>query len=175
MLSIDQLNRLSEEDAAIAFEQCCGANQWVERMVYSRPFESLTEVLETSDNVWEECDVDDYEDAFSYHVRIGDPEEMADLADAGSDLEDLGRKWSQQELKSLENMSPDLLGAFAQANAAYEERFGFLFVVCAPGKPPQEILGMLKERLANDPGTEIRLAAEEQNKITRMRLKKLLA
>lgn len=73
-MNIDQLNRLSEADATSAFEQCCGSSEWVERMVYSRPFESLGEVLETSDTIWEECDVDDYEEAFSHHPRIGDIE-----------------------------------------------------------------------------------------------------
>ena len=62
-MNIDQLNRLSEADATAAFAQCCGAAEWVERMVYSRPFDSLGEVLETSDTIWEECDVDDIEQA----------------------------------------------------------------------------------------------------------------
>ena len=174
-MTIDQLNRLSEAEAATAFEQCCGATEWVERMVFSRPFESLGEVLETSDTVWEECDVDDYEEAFSYHPRIGILEDEDRKRATTGELADLGMKWAAQELKSLEATDPAVLEKLADANDEYEEKFGHIFVVTASGKSGQELLTMLQARMANDPKDEILIAAAEQNKITKLRLKKLLA
>jgi len=64
-----------------------------------------------------------------------------------------------------------VLGA---ANAAYQARFGYIFIVCATGKTTEEMLALLKQRLTNDPGSELRVAAEEQRKITRLRIERLL-
>ena len=166
-MTIDQLNRLPEADATAAFEQCCGADQWVERMVYSRPFENLAEVLETSDTIWEECDVDDYEEAFSHHPKIGDVDSLAKkFANT--------KAWAAGEQKGVEGADRAVLEKLAQGNANYEEKFGFIFIVNATGKSAAEMLALLEARLGNDPKDEIMIAAEEQNKITRLRLKKLL-
>ena len=174
-MTIDQLNRLSEADAATAFEQCCGAAEWAERMVYSRPFELLSEVLETSDTIWEECDVDDYEEAFSFLPRIGELEDEDRKRATTGELADLSMKWAAQELKSVEASTPEVLDKLADANDEYEEKFGHIFVATAAGKSGQELLSMLQARMGNDPKDEILIAAAEQNKITKLRLKKLLA
>jgi len=65
--------------------------------------------------------------------------------------------------------------ALAERNRAYEARFGRIYIVCATGKTAEEMLAILRARLANDPATELRAAAAEQAKITRLRLEKLLA
>jgi 2-oxo-4-hydroxy-4-carboxy-5-ureidoimidazoline decarboxylase len=167
-MTLDQLNRLSEADATAAFRQCCAAMRWVERMVIDRPFESLSELLEISDRVWEECDVDDYLEAFQGHPRIGDVESLAKKY-AGT------KDWVSGEQKGVNGADPAVLERLAKGNADYEERFGHLFIVCATGKSAAEMLALLEARLGNDPEHEIGVAAGEQNKITRIRLKKLLA
>jgi len=63
----------------------------------------------------------------------------------------------------------------AAANRAYEAAFGHIFIICATGKSSEEIIRELQRRLANDRETELRNAAEEQRKITRLRLEKMLA
>jgi len=65
--------------------------------------------------------------------------------------------------------------ALADGNLTYEARFGRIYIVCATGKSAEEMLGILRSRLANDPEAELRVAAGEQAKITRLRLEKLLA
>jgi 2-oxo-4-hydroxy-4-carboxy-5-ureidoimidazoline decarboxylase len=167
-MTLDQLNRSDEAEAAAALEQCCGASQWVERMVYARPFENLAEVLETSDTIWGECDVDDYEEAFSHHPRIGDVESLARKF-AGT------KAWAAGEQKGVEQADGAVIQQLAAGNAAYEEKFGYIFIVNATGKNAAEMLALLEARLGNDPKDEIMIAAEEQNKITRIRLRKLLA
>jgi OHCU decarboxylase len=62
----------------------------------------------------------------------------------------------------------------AQGNRAYRERFGYIFIVCATGKSAEEMLALLEQRLQNDPAHELRIAAEQQRLITRLRLEKLL-
>ena len=166
-MTIDALNRLSEEDATAAFTQCCAAQRWVERMVIDRPFESLPEMLEISDRIWEECDVDDYLEAFQGHPRIGDVESLAKKY-ANT------KGWAGGEQKGVEGADRAVLERLAKGNADYEEKFGHIFIVCATGKTAAEMLALLEARIPNDPKTEVMVAAEEQNKITRIRLKKLL-
>ena len=69
----------------------------------------------------------------------------------------------------------DVAAALAEGNRAYEQRFGHIYIVCATGKTADEMLAILRARLANDPATELRNAAAEQAKITKLRLQKLLA
>jgi 2-oxo-4-hydroxy-4-carboxy-5-ureidoimidazoline decarboxylase len=66
------------------------------------------------------------------------------------------------------------LEALAEGNRAYEERFGYIFIVCATGRTGDEMLDILEARLRNDPDRELRIAGEEQRKITRLRLAKLI-
>ncbi len=167
-MTLDALNRLSEAAAAAAFTQCCTAQRWVERMVIDRPFESLGEMLEISDRIWEECDVDDYLEAFEGHPRIGDVESLAKKY-ANT------KGWAGGEQKGVEGADRDVLERLAKGNADYEAKFGHIFIVCATGKSAAEMLALLEARMPNDPKTEVMVAAEEQNKITRIRLKKLLA
>ncbi len=150
VMTIDQLNRLNETKAFEAFEQCCGASRWVDRMIVGRPYEDLNEMLEISDRVWEECDVDDYHEAFEHHRPIADQ--------------------LYQSLNGDRSMHEKLV----KAGEMYEEKFGHTFILCATGKSPSETLELIEARLKNVPEKEVLIAAEEQNKITRMRLKKLL-
>jgi len=59
-------------------------------------------------------------------------------------------------------------------NELYERRFGCIFIVCATGKSPAEMLAMLEARISNGPNAELRIAADEQRKITGLRLAKLV-
>ncbi len=56
----------------------------------------------------------------------------------------------------------------------YEERFGFIFVVCADGKSSNELLSICRARLRNSAETELQIAAEEKLKIIEVRLAKVL-
>ena len=63
--------------------------------------------------------------------------------------------------------------ALEEANQEYAEKFGFIFIICATGKTAEEMLENLRSRLSNSPEHELRVAVEEQNKITLLRLKRL--
>ncbi len=167
-MTLDQLNRLSEADATAAFAQCCACGRWAERMEIGRPFEGLAEMVEISDRIWEECDVDDYLEAFQGHPRIGDVESLTKKY-ANT------KAWASGEQKGVEGADRAVIERLAAGNKSYEEKFGHLFIVCATGKSAAEMLALLEARMPNDPKAEVMIAAVEQNKITRLRLKKLLA
>jgi 2-oxo-4-hydroxy-4-carboxy-5-ureidoimidazoline decarboxylase len=82
--------------------------------------------------------------------------------------------WSEQEQKSAFAARGDVKLRLGEVNRAYEEKFGFIFIVCATGKSAPEILEILERRLQNVKETELKEAAEEQRQITQLRLKKWL-
>ena len=84
------------------------------------------------------------------------------------------RTWSAREQSGILAAEAETKAALAAGNQEYEKRFGFIFIVCATGKTSEEMLAILNSRLQNEPGTELTVAAAEQQKITRLRLEKLL-
>jgi 2-oxo-4-hydroxy-4-carboxy-5-ureidoimidazoline decarboxylase len=106
----------------------------------------------------------DWQEAFSHHPRIGDRYALhARLAST--------RHLSQAEQAGVSAASPQLIDELASANAAYEARFGYVFIVCATGRTAEEMLSLLRARLQNDPAIEIEVAAGEQARIMSLRLK----
>ena len=136
-------------------------------MAQRRPFRDTPELLEAADRVWWELGREDWLEAFSRHPKIG--EQVA--AQHGS-ARALG--WSEQEQAGTAGASSDVRAALAEANRAYLARFGYIFIVCAAGKSSEEMLALLRQRLQNRPDAELRIAAGEQRRITRLRLEKLL-
>ena len=136
-------------------------------MTSVRPFNGREELLTKGDQVWSSLSEDDWLEAFRAHPKIGEQKAAAAQSEQA-------RNWSSQEQSGIEGAASATKTALAEGNQEYEERFGFIFIVCATRKSSAEMLAILNERLQNDPGTELRVAAEEQRKITQLRLEKLL-
>lgn len=164
------LHRWNQIPVSEAVEQvlsCCGSKAWARALAARRPLPNETSLLAASDEIWNALGEQDWMEAFSKHPRIGERKAPAvALAQSAS--------WSEQEQKSMAAAGDAAQQALAQANRAYEQRFGRVFIVCATGKGASEILDILRRRLHNDDATELREAAEEQRKITNLRLKKWL-
>jgi OHCU decarboxylase len=168
MSGLERLNTLPAGDAERELLTCCGSRRWARRMAASRPFRDAAALLERADAVWWNLEEADWLEAFRSHPRIGGRK-----AEAGQTSRE--QAWSAGEQAGMRAAAGDVQQAIAEGNRAYETRFGHIYIVCASGKSAGELLGILNARLANDPETEIRAAAEEQRKITRLRLEKLLA
>jgi len=110
------------------------------------------------DECWSHLTRDDFLEAFSHHPRIGDRATGAEAA----------------EQASAQSASPSVKEQLARINREYEEKFGYIYIVCASGKSAEEMLAIAKSRLHNDPDVELKVAAEEQRKITHLRMEKLL-
>jgi len=164
---VARLNGVSREEAERLLLGCCGSTNWARRMVERRPFQGTSELEETADRVWRELGREDWLEAFGRHPKIG---EKAAAHSASAQT----RRWSEEEQAGTKAARQDVLAALVEANRAYEARFGYIFIVCATGKSSEEMLALLQDRLQNDPDTELRVAAEEQRRITRLRLEKLL-
>ena len=168
MRGIERLNALPAGEAEEALRACCGSPEWARRMAAARPFASEDALLALAEEVWWELEEADWLEAFRSHPRIGERE-----AEAGQTERERG--WSAGEQAGAEAADGETRAALAAGNRAYEERFGFIYIVCATGKSAEEMLSILSARLANDPATELRVAAGEQARITAIRLHKLMA
>ena len=167
---IARLNALSMEEAQAELLKCCGSTNWARRMAQQRPFptggDAMRRLLDSADRVWWDLGREDWLEAFTRHPRIG---EKAAAKDASAET----RRWSEEEQSGTRSAREQVLAALAKANRAYEQRFGYIFIVCATGKSSEEMLALLQQRLQNDPTAELRIAAEEQRRITHLRLRKL--
>lgn len=161
-------NGLEADEAAQQILPCCGSMAWARGVAARRPVADEATLLDASDEIWRGLRVSDWIEAFSTHPRIGESQ-APKTASAQS------AAWSAQEQRDAASPQDAVALALAEGNREYEERFGRLFIICATGKSARQILDHLRRRLQNDAETELREAAEEQRKITNLRLKKWLS
>lgn len=162
-----RLNALPDEAARAALLDCCGSTAWTQSVAAQRPFCDAAQLFNAANQVWGNLGKDDWLEAFSHHPKIGERK-----AAIGQSPE--AQRWSQQEQQAVSNSAPHLWEELANANRIYQARFGYIFIVCASGKSAEEMLALLRDRMNNDPETELRVAAGEQQRITRLRLEKML-
>ena len=157
---------LPDYDAARLLESCCGSHAWVRAMLGRRPFRSLERILDDADEIWWSLSPENWREAFDHHPRIGEQSAAAPQAA-------VAHAWSADEQRGAAASSDAARQALAEGNREYEQKFGHIYLVCATGKSAEEMLDLLRARLSNDPATELRVAALEQAKITRLRVEKL--
>lgn len=159
-MTLNELNAMPNDAARRELMRCCGSRAWVEGMLTRRPFRDEAALMKAADDVWAPLGRAGWLEAFGHHPRIGDR---------------VAAGWASQEQAGSAGASKETLDALVKGNDEYEKRFRHVFLVCATGKSAGEMLAALEERLHNDEITELRIAAGEQAKITRLRLGKLLA
>ncbi len=164
---LSRLNSLPHEEAAAELLKCCGSTRWASLVAARRPFKEASELMLTADAAWWSLGPEDWLEAFRSHPKIGEKK-----ADARTSEQ--ARAWSEGEQSGARTAASDTLAELAEANRAYEERFGHIFIICATGRIAEEMLAALRQRLGNDPQEELRVAAEEQRRITGLRLEILL-
>jgi OHCU decarboxylase len=164
---LERLNSLSAPEAEKEFLKCCGSGNWARRMAAERPFAGVEKMTEAADRIWWSLEPHDWLEAFQSHPKIGEKKAAADTS-----VEAL--KWSEAEQAGTRDSAQQIRDDLAQLNREYQEKFGHIFIVCASGKTSEEMLASLRERFRNDPLEELRIAAGEQAKITRLRLNKLV-
>jgi OHCU decarboxylase len=159
-------NKADEAAAFDAMIACCGARCWASAMVALRPIGSVVELSEAADRVWGTMKEADWMEAFACHPRIGERKTTHASAKSAA--------WSRQEQSSGACAAEKVLAELDEGNARYEERYGFKYIVCATGKSADEMLAILKRRLASNRAAELIEAAEQQRQITQIRLGKWL-
>ncbi|WP_431893141.1 2-oxo-4-hydroxy-4-carboxy-5-ureidoimidazoline decarboxylase [Nonomuraea sp. bgisy101] len=154
------LNALSADEAEKELLACCASRAFAREVAALRPYQDLAALTAAADAAVRALAWPDVEEALAAHPRIGERAEGADRESA----------WSRQEQSGVED---HLRQALAEGNRAYEERFGHVYLICATGLSGEQMLARLKERLANDPGTEREVVRDELAKITNLRVAKI--
>lgn len=158
-MTLEALNHLDRPALVTALQHCCGSSAWVGKMLDIFPLPDVQTLFDEASVTWRSCIEKDWLEAFSHHPRIG-----VKTTNATAAAEQAGAKLA----------STDTLEALVDGNRRYEEKFGYIYIVCATGKSASEMLDILTRRLKNTPDEEIFIAMGEQEKITRIRLEKLL-
>jgi 2-oxo-4-hydroxy-4-carboxy-5-ureidoimidazoline decarboxylase len=156
----ERFNALPADEARAALLACCAAPAWASAVLAARPYSSAEAVLAESDLAVAALTESDLASALQGHPRIG-----ARTA-AGSA--------SSREQAAVAAGGDDVLRALAEGNAAYENRFGHIYLVAAAGRSGAELLGPLRARLGNDEQTEWHVVAAELATINRLRLRALI-
>jgi 2-oxo-4-hydroxy-4-carboxy-5-ureidoimidazoline decarboxylase len=166
-MTLHEFNILSKQQLIAELIKCCGSSSWVNRMLPFIPTDDMIELLEDAEEQWWQCSEADWKEAFAHHPKIGDIDSLKKKFASTA-------AWASGEQSGVNAAGDEIIKALAEGNRLYEEKFGYIFIVCATGKTAKEMLELLQERIKNDPGEEIKIAAEEQNKITKLRIEKLL-
>jgi OHCU decarboxylase len=159
-MTLEELNALEPSRAEAEFRRCCGSARWAAAMTGARPFADVDAMIALGGTIWTSLAPADWLEAFAAHPQIGERRAVS--------------AWSSEEQAGMRLAGQHTQEKLAALNVDYQERFGYIFIVCATGKSSEEMLALLEARLPNDAPTELAVAAGEQRQITALRLRKLV-
>ena len=167
-MTLEEFNHLKPGEAKVELLKCCGSEHWVDKMIMHFPFQNPDTLFQKANDIWyDECSKKDWLEAFKYHPKIGDLESLQKKYVSTKD-------WASVEQSGTTAASQNTLESLVKVNQAYEDKFDYIFIVYATGKSADEMLTLAEARLKNDTKVELHLAMGEQQKITLIRLQKLM-
>lgn len=166
-MNLVELNHLATPEVHEILRQLCGSDAWCRNLATRVPFANTAQLHEAADATFDELSDGDWIEAFSCHPKIGDIDSLR-MKFTGN------KQWSAGEQSGMSQADEQTIEELAEGNRDYQARFGHIFIVSASGKSASEMLALLKARLPNDAETELAIAANEQRKITHLRIDKLL-
>lgn len=158
-LGLKGFNALTERQRMHQLFEVCSSTIWARRVLAGAPFRDAEALYDRADRALAELPDSEIDAALDGHPRIGARPDNPSSA---------------REQAAVSTATDRIRAELATRNAEYEDRFGYVYLVCASGKSAQELLAILAERLENDPETERRVMRNELAKINRLRLERLL-
>lgn len=158
---MDSFNSAPEAELRPLLTECLAVPRWVDAIVAGRPYASMDALLAASHVAAQGLSDEEVLGAIAGHPRIGERQKTGGVS----------AKWSRSEQSGVDSSQADRLAA---ANAAYEDRFGHIYLVCATGLSGAEMLDNLSSRMDNPPDVELRVVNDELAKIAALRLQKLI-
>lgn len=162
-----ELNAMAPEQAESVFLSFNGSKRWARSMAAQRPFATVRALFDAAEQMWWSSSEGDFLEAFAAHPRIGEKR-------AAASQNAQSATWSAGEQSGVARAEAEVLDRLASQNAAYFDKFGFIYICFATGRTAPEMLEWLDDRLQRTRAEEIETAAGEQSKITRLRLEKWL-
>ena len=162
-MTLAAFNDLDKKQVKEMLFSCCGSIKWTESMLNYFPFASEKILIDKATKVWyDECVEKDWRESFTHHPKIGD-------------INSLKEKFASKEQVAITTADEETIQQFSFLNNQYETKFGFIFIVCATGKSAAEMLQLIKDRVENSVEEELHIAMGEQQKISIIRLKKIIS
>jgi len=155
-VTLASFNAAPAGEAVAVMLSCCASRRFADAMAADRPYPSLAAARGATQAAFESLTWDDVLEAMSAHPRIG-------------------ARVHGQSAAEQSGVADSSRTALAAGNARYEERFGYVFLICATGLSGEQMRAALEDRLGNDPATERAVATAELEKITLLRVAKALA
>jgi 2-oxo-4-hydroxy-4-carboxy-5-ureidoimidazoline decarboxylase len=160
-MQLEEFNAMDATGAASIATVWAAIPRWADALVAERPYADLDELVTRADSLaagWTRADLDE---ALAHHPRIGErPTGQGAEADA-----------SRSEQSSMTDAATAVTAQIAAGNAAYEERFGRVFLIRAAGRSPEEMLAELQRRLGNSDDAEAVEATRQLAEIAMLRLR----
>lgn len=139
-------NTAPAADVESALLDCFGSHRWAQRLAAHRPYPDLDALLAAADEAGYDLSLTERAEALAAEVS---PALAPDAA-------------------------PSAHLALAAAHAAYESKFGHVFVICLdgvrPAEHPDQVLAGIRTRLGHDPDQERVVAADEMRRLARGRI-----
>jgi 2-oxo-4-hydroxy-4-carboxy-5-ureidoimidazoline decarboxylase len=162
-LDVEEFNLLSERQRMHLLYEVCSSPIWARRVLAGGPFRNADALLDRADRVLAELPDAEVDAALDGHPRIG-----ASVSPAHTPS-------SAREQARVADAGDAVKAELAEKNRSYEDKFGYVYLVCASGRSAEELLAILTDRLDNDPDTERRVMRSELGKINQLRLQRLLS
>ena len=143
-MTLHELNTLPRQRLAEELIKCCGSPAWVDKMLPFFPADDLVELLEDAEEQWFKCSEADWKEAFAQHPKIGDIDSLKKKYASAADP--IATGWAAGEQSGTSTASQKTIDALAEGNKKYEDKFGYIFIICATGKSAEEMLEILESR-----------------------------
>ncbi|MEN8656010.1 2-oxo-4-hydroxy-4-carboxy-5-ureidoimidazoline decarboxylase [Streptomyces sp. 21So2-11] len=154
-----RFNTLQVGEATAALHEVCASSAWGSELLARRPFATVDALLLASDAAMAELTSGDLAEAMAGHPPIGRPKP--------------GDPTSSREQRGMAGASEALKAELLELNLAYQDRFGYVFLICASGATGEQMRDAMRERIGNAPEQEREIVRTELGKINRIRLTRL--
>ena len=167
-LTLEQLNAASPAEALALLDGLYEHSPWIaEQALAQRPFRSLAHLKHALAQVVRTAELDAQLALIRAHPELAGKAMVANSLTAEST--------NEQNKAGLTQCTPEEFERIQQLNAAYNERFGFPFILAVRGPrgtglPKQEIIDTFARRLDNHPEFELAEALRNIHRIAEIRL-----
>lgn len=158
-LTLEQFNSADPDEARAVLGACLDIDRWVSEVSAQRPYPDRETLQGRAAASAESISWAEVAGALLRHPRIGEK--------ATGDAGDVALSASEQS-----GVADSDTAELAAGNLAYEQRFGYIYLICASGLTGAQMLAALRERLAHDEEQERLVVMQELRKIAALRLTK---
>ncbi len=180
LMSLEQFNHAHATELATVLNHCVPIQAWADALILQRPFCSTAQLVEYAAQQADTWTWSDIEAALAHHPRIGERQAQQSLSETEQrySAQEQALIYADQTQPNAENQQSNQTDtsknsmplALLQGNQAYEDRFGFIFLIKAAGLSQAQILAALASRLHNDLDTEKHIVQQQLKAIALLRL-----